>query len=57
MYGNHFLPSWNKDFLELCVTCRDKNCSVNLRYDHCALWSADDWSYVQAYIPVDEFQR
>ena len=45
----------NKDSLELCVTCREQNCSVDLRCDQCVLWSADKWSHVQAY--SDELQK
>ena len=38
-----------------CVTCGGQTCSVDLRCDHCTLWSADEGSHVQAYI--DEWQR
>ena len=33
--------SFLKDLCELCVTCQAQNYSVDLRYDHYSLWSAD----------------
>ena len=52
---NRFLFSVTKDCHELWVMCRGQNCSVDLRYDHCASWSVDKCSHVQAY--TDNFQR
>ena len=44
-----------KDSNVLCVTFRGQNCSVDLRCDHCAFWSVDDWSLALTYI--DELLR
>ena len=54
MWG-HSLHSLMKDSLELGVTCRSQDCSLDLRCVYCVSWSVDKWSRVQAYI--DELQR
>ena len=52
---NCFLPSLMEDSHKLCVTCRGQYCSLDLECDHCASWTVDNWSRVQAYF--EELQR
>ena len=53
MHAIVFLPLWQRILLNYGLYVGIK--IAHLRCDHCASWSVDEWSRVQAYI--DELQR
>ena len=38
-----------EDSHDLCILRRGQHCNVDIRLDHCKLWSCDDWTRVQAF--------